>query len=391
MQMVRAVLFVALIACGGEPERTPDAAPDQFDRNAMLSHLGHAVLLPLQTAAAAQSAMLPGAIDAYCDALDAGTPGATLDAARAQFAAAIDAWQRAEAILVGPAAMDNKTLRGKIYAWPTVSTCEIDNDTATRWASPSSYDVTTKPIRVRSLTAIEYLLYPPSTSYSCIAEPSGWSALGADVARARCRLAEAIAMDVAAQTAALETAWSADGGDYAGVLAHAGDSGSPFSTAHDAVNAVSTGLFYVDYIVKDMKLAQPAGLATNDCATVMAPCLRELELPYSDRTTFAVRANLSALREAFTGTTPTADGPSFDDFLVALGHGDVADRMTASLDGAIAAAAQLPTTFTTALDSDYQKIVDAHAAIKTFTVDLKSQFLTLLGLELPNDVPTDND
>lgn len=391
MDMVRVALSVALFACGEETTRTPDAAPDLFDRSAMLAHLAHQVLLPMQTAAAAQAAMLPDAIDAYCDALDAGAPGATLDAARTQFAATIDAWQRTETVLVGPAAMDNKALRGLIYAWPTISTCEIDRDTASRWAAPTSYDITAKPIRVRSLTAIEYLLHPPSADYSCVVEPTGWSSLGADVPRARCRLAEAIAIDVATQAATLDTAWRADGGDYAGMLARAGQSGSPFSTAHDAVNAISTGLFYIDYTVKDMKLAQPAGIATNDCGTMGTPCLIELELPFSDRTTFAVRANLAALREVFTGTTATADGPSFDDFLRALGHDDVAGRMTVSLDGAIAAAARLPESFNAALANDYQKVVDAHAAVRTFTTDLKTQFLALLGLELPNDVPTDND
>lgn len=392
MLAIRACAFVLLVGCGGESSRTPDAAtPDQFDRAALLDHLANRVLLPMQTAAATKAAALPAAIDAYCDALDAGTPGATLDAARAAWAETIDAWQRAEGVLVGPAAMDNKALRSYIYAWPSISTCEIDRDTASRFADPSSYDINAKLIRVRSLTAIEYLLHPPSASHTCIVEPTGWSALGADVPRARCRLAEAIAVDVAAKTAAVETAWRADGGDYVGALVRAGQSGSSFATAHEAVNVVAGGMFYVDYIVKDMKIAEPAGIADNACGAVGTPCLIELELPFSDRATFAVRNNLASLRELFTGTTATADGPGFDDFLIAVGHADVADRMTASLDAAIGAAAQLPDSFVGALMNDYDKVVATHGAVKTFTTDLKSQFLTLLALELPNDVPTDND
>jgi uncharacterized protein len=391
MHAIRAVAFVLLVGCGGEGTRLPDAAPpDAFDRSALLAHLGNRLLLPIQTAAAAKAAALPVAIDAHCDALDAGAPGTTLDAARGAWVETMDAWQRAEAVLIGPAAMNNKTLRSYIYAWPSISTCEIDRDTASRFADPSSYDVNTKLIRVRSLTAIEYLLYPPSATHSCITDPPGWSALGADVPRARCRLAEAIAVDVAAKTAIVEMGWKPDGGDYIGELLRAGQSGSSFATAHQAVNLVVGGMFYVDYVVKDMKIAEPAGIADNACGAVGTPCLQELELRFSDRATMALRTNLATLREAFTGTT-TTDGPAFDDFLRALGHGDVADRMMASLDAAIAAAAQLPDSFVNALTSDHEKIVATHSAVTTFTTDLKSQFLTLLALELPDDVPADND
>jgi predicted lipoprotein len=393
MHGVRVLVPVLVAACGGSSGTpTPDAVPDGFDRSAMLDHLAREVLLPMQTEAATAAAALPTAIDAHCDALDAGTPGTTLDDARASWITAMDAWQRAEAVLIGPAAMNTKELRAKIYAWPSISTCEIDQNTASRFANPSSYDISTKLVRVRSLTAIEYLLHPPSVDHTCGIEPNGWAALGADVPRARCRLAEVIATDVAAQTAAVADAWQATGGDFAGQLARAGESGSPFTTAQEGANVISDGLFFVDYVVKDMKIAEPAGIADNACGTMNQPCLLELELPFSDRATFAVRSNLSSLRAVFTGTTVGGtNGLGFDDFLRAIDHPDVAERMIASIDGAIAAADALPDSFSGALANDYSKIVAVHAAVKMFTDDLKTQFLTLLSLELPDDVPADND
>jgi hypothetical protein len=93
----------------------------------------------------------------------------------------------------------------------------------------------------------------------------------------------------------------------------------------------------------------------------------------------------------FTGTTPAGDGPAFDDFLIAVGSSDVATRMTASLDNAIAKANALPDSFLGALSTNYQAIVATHAAVKLFTDDLKSQFLTVLALEIPDDVAADND
>jgi predicted lipoprotein len=392
--MHRLVLIPLVVAACGKPASSSSDAPvpDGFDRNRMLEHLASQVLLPMQTTAATTAADLPAAIGAHCNALDAGTPGTTLDAARAAWATTVDAWQRVEAALLGPAKMNGKALATRIYAWPNVATCEIDRDTAERFANPSGYDIETKLDRRRSLSAIEYLLHPPSLDHTCAGSfDATWAGLGTDVARARCRLAEAVAIDVAAQLAVLETAWQPSGGNYVGELANAGESGSSFSTAHEAVNVVAGALFYVDFQVKDMKLGQPAGLAVNTCGTVGEPCVLEAELRFADRTTAAVRANLVTLREVFTGTTPTVEGPSFDAFLTEIGHADVATRMVGSIDGAITAATAMPDSFLGALTNDYDKIVATHAAVKAFTDDLKSQFLTLLGLELPNDVPADND
>src|SRR5688572_28678071 len=104
MHAVRTSMLLVVIACNGNGSMPPaDATPDEFDRAALLDHLATKVLLPLQATVATKAAALPGALDAYCDALDSGTPGTTLDAARLAWADTMDAWQRAEAALIGPA------------------------------------------------------------------------------------------------------------------------------------------------------------------------------------------------------------------------------------------------------------------------------------------------
>jgi uncharacterized protein len=384
------LLALALVVSGcGTPSAKPDASVDGFDRNALLAHLGEHVLLPIQAAFDSKSNALPAAIAAHCDALDAGTPAATLETARAAWRDAMDTWQRAEALLIGPAAMDNKALRDRIYAWPLLAPCDVDKDVASRWANPASYDITTKLQRQRSLLAIEYLLYPQSEAHNCAIAPTGWDALGADLPRARCRLAHVLATDVASAATQLHTAWRADGGNYAGELAQAGN-GSSIESAQAGVNLVSDAFFYVDRMVKDMKLAESAGIAVNACGTVQEPCVREVELRFADRATFAIRTNLITLREAVTGMA-SVDGPGFDDFLIAVGQPDVAARMTGELDAAIASANALPDSFLGALTTNYAAIVDTHTAVKLFTNDLKSQFLTVLALDIPDDVASDND
>src|SRR5262245_22302229 len=98
--VARIALLAALplwLACGGETAK-PDATADGFDRNALLAHLGEHVLVPIYAAFDTQANALPPTIAAYCDALDAGTPGTTLETARAAWRDAIGTWQRAEAV-----------------------------------------------------------------------------------------------------------------------------------------------------------------------------------------------------------------------------------------------------------------------------------------------------
>lgn len=385
---IPAIALAILVGCGG-PSRPTDPN-DGIDRTAILQHLSTNVLLPMQTEFVARVTPLPDAIASYCDALDSSLD-ASPDAARAAWRLAMDSWHRAEALLIGPAAMDNRTLGTQIYAWPLVATCRIDRDTASRFVDPASYDITTRLVNERSLATVEYLLHRTDPAHTCTTTPAGWDSLGANLPRARCRLAEVISRDVVMYATVLETAWRPDGGDYGGELARAGQSGSSIPTRQEGINRISDSMFFVDRIVKDMKLGEAAGITLNACGSVGTPCLLEVEHVHADHATFAIRANLRALREAFTGTTPTTDGPAFDDMLSMIGHADVADRMTASLDAAIAAADELPASFLDALANDYGKVKAAHIAISVFTDDLKSQFLALLALDVPDDVASDND
>ncbi len=65
--------------------------------------------------------------------------------------------------------------------------------------------------------------------------------------------------------------------------------------------------------------------------------------------------------------------------------------MTTDLDEAVAAAAALPDSYLGALNTNYAAVTAAHTAVKDFCNDLKSQFLTVLSLEIPDDVAADND
>ncbi|HUQ04050.1 MAG TPA: imelysin family protein [Kofleriaceae bacterium] len=387
---VAALASIAACGGGGGGGGEPDA-PDvvAFDRRAMLAHLADNLWIPTYDRAATDAAAMKTAIDAHCAALDGGTDDPA--AARAAWVDAMDAWEYAEAIGVGPAESNLEAIRNRIYGWPLFAPCSVDQDVLVRWQTPASYDVTTRLDNARSLAAIEYLLFNTSATSNCPITPVGWDALGADRPRARCALAAAIAADVAATTDALAAAWRPGGGNFRDQLALAGTSGSSIETEREAVNMVSDGLFYVDKMVKDMKLGESAGIVMNSCGTVEEPCVREVEHRFADHATPAIRVNLRALRAGFTGTTATVDGPGFDDYLTAVGAGEVATRMIVDLDEAIAAADALPDSFLGALTGSRPAVVAVHSATKDLTDDLKSQFLTVLGLDIPDDVAGDND
>jgi predicted lipoprotein len=391
MRSARLLLVCGLAACGGGGgEPRPDAMQVSFDRSAMLRNLGENVLLPAVRDFDARADALVTAIAAQCDAL--GTPDE--EAARA---AAQDAWkqvmlewQRVETMQLGPVAMDNRLLRDRIYSWPVTSACAVDQEVMARWNDPASYDITTELVNRRGLAAVEYLTFAASLDTSCPPQsaPAGWDALSdADKRAARCGYAETAAIDLAAQAQVLRDAWEPEAGNYVDVLASAGEAGSPFESAHAAVNVVSDALFYVDYFVKDMKIAEPAGIVPNACGLAGTVCPAELESPHAPHGKENVLANLRAFRAVFTG----GDGLGFDDFLAAVNAAELSTTMLADLDAAVAAVEAIPGDLGTAAVDAPEAVAAAHAAVKRVTDNLKSQFLTVLSLDIPDDVAADND
>jgi predicted lipoprotein len=392
---VLSALAIAGCGGGGGGGSTPDAWQEDptgdggsgFTRRALLERVTTQFLIPTYERFATEADELVTAIDAYCAAPAAETRAAAQSAWRE----AIDVWQRVNALSVGPVEMSD-SLGTRIYSWPLLSTCQVDTDTAARWKNPASYDVNVRFDNARSLTAVEYLLFiGVGANHTCASAPMFWSEAVFDLERARCGLAAAIAADVAAQADKVVTAWKPEGGNYVAQLVEAGTAQSAIGSAQDAVNLISDSLFFVDRMVKDMKLSETAGIGPNSCGAVGTPCLDEVEHRVSDHAQPAIVLNLEALRVGFTGTIDGGEGPGFDDFLREVGHPEVADRMTTNLDAAIAAAKAMPPSFLGALASNRDSVVATHTAVKAFTDDLKMQFLTLLGLDIPDDIATDND
>jgi len=386
-------MLAGAVSCGSGGG--PSGPTDSFDRRGMLDNLANNLLVPTYEAFAGAAATLESGVQDYCASLGTAGEAAALATAQVSWRATMDAWQLAEAMLLGPAAMNERTLRERVYSWPTISSCAVDQEVEAYRLAPTSFDIGTRLNNRRGLDAIEYLLFAPSLDHTCSVQvaPVGWNELADDLrATARCGYGELAAADVAAQAVVITTAWSPAGGDFVGDLSGAGTEGSSFATAQEAVNVVSDALFYLDGEVKDMKLAEPAGITINTCDSVQAPCLEELESLFAQHSRQNVAQNLLGFSRLFHGDAlDGTSGLGFDDFLIELGAPELAATMSTDIEEAMNEVDVLTESLREALVSNYEQVVVIHAATRDITNSLKSQFLTVLGLDLPDAAAGDND
>lgn len=375
---------------GGDDTDTPvtDTLADA------LAAVGPSVVEPALARARAEADTLAAATADLAAVRAAGEDDtAALAAAQAAWYATMAAWQEAELHQIGPAgasltAVGGQDLRDEVYSWPTVNPCRVDQETVeASWDDADFFEVNL--VNVYGLDALETLLFSPRGENSCpsqvdINADGTWAALGEDgVERNRAAYAAAVAAHLVATIDTLQVAWSADGGDFSGQLAAAGDDGSPYESREQALNAVFDALFYLDTKTKDRKLGGPLGYW--DCGS--DDCTGDIESPMAGRSNEWIAANLRGYRALFTG----GDGAGMDDVLRDLGHDDVADAMLAALDDADKKAAAVTMPVDDALTDDRADAEALYAALRSVTELLKGDVATLLVLQIPEDGAGDND
>ncbi|MBX3182966.1 MAG: imelysin family protein [Polyangiaceae bacterium] len=314
---------------------------------------------------------------------------------------AISAWQEAEPFRFGPAARPaepgGQDHRDQIYGWPLASRCRIEEQIVSQLYLEPRF--VTSLINGRTLSSLDYLLFYGGTSNGCSAfssiNASGtWDALGADEIRARRVVYASRAASLVAERArALVTSWvpaseaHPDGANFCGELSRAGAGSAVFASDQAALNAVSDGMFYVEKELKDWKLGRPIGY--GDCFS--ASCPESVELPFSRGSVAHMQANLRGFRRLFQGCGPGGEGVGFDDWLIAIGAGDLAARMLSALDGAEPAIAAIGGPLDDAVVNEPEKVQLAYTRLKALTDLLKTEFVSVLNLELPKTSEGDND
>ncbi len=379
-----------LLQCG--PAATEvDSGIDEAAQLRVLEDVAARVIVPTHRRFAQAAVALETAAQAYAASL----ADADLLAAQEAWRAAMEIWERAELMQIGPSAPSTRPggswLRDAIYSFPVTVRCRVDQETLEEtYADLDALAV--EPVSVRGLDAMEYLLFATSTENACTAvspiNAEGlWAALGpGEVVRRRAAYASALATLVRRSAEAIVLAWDPEGGDFSGELTRPGD-GRVYPTARAALNAVTDAMFYLDLITKDRKIAAPAGL--RDCTSGVCPDL--VESPLAAVSNENVAANLRAFEALFLGGEPGDDGDGFDDLLASVGEGELAERMRTNLGAAIGSAEGLEAPLASAVVDDLEAVLALYAAIKLVTDDLKGPMMTALQLTIPAEGAGDTD
>ena len=391
------VTALVLAACkrggGDDPTSSSSGGVDAggFDKSALLRAFGQCALDTYRD-------FETGAVELDASAARAvteGTPAAS-DAARESWRKSIDAWQRAELFGFGPAALTTspggRDLRDPIYAWPLISRCVIDQQLFDKvYDKP---ELATALVNSRGLGAAEYLLFYEGSDNACPAtatmNSSGeWAALGAvEIATRKRAYARAIAADTLARSHELVAAWDPARGNFVGKLASAGP-GSVFVSQQMAFNAVSNAFFYIDDFVKNMKLGKPAGFNPG-CAA--PPCVADVESPWAHRSKEHLKNNLVGFDRLLRGCGADGEGLGWDDLLTAVGDAALAKKLTAALgvSRGLLDALKEP-TLEADLVTDAAGVKALYDSLRVIVVLLKTEFISVLDLELPKRVEGDND
>ncbi|MEZ4316162.1 MAG: imelysin family protein [Myxococcota bacterium] len=372
--------LVAAPPAGCVPEeQAPDGVEATIDE--VLAAVGPAVVQPRLADFRVRAGGLVAALEAWRDAVDAGSDGLVeRDTARQAWRDAMFVWQEAEVMQIGPAASSvtaplGEDLRDEIYSWPVVNPCRVDQETVeAQWGSPTFFSDNLP--NTYGLDAIEHLLWagPDNTcpGQVPINADGSWDALGeAGITASRASYALATAREVERQ---------------AGVLLGRWDDGFTPETAYgsrqDALNALFRSLFYLESVTKDLKLAEPLGLGA--CTT---ECAGHAESIPSGASTEWIAANLAGFRALHTA----GDDAGLDDLLRNLGHGALADDLLVRLDAADAAAISLGLPIDEALAAGPEGVGALHAAVKAVTDLLKGEVATALALQIPSEAAGDAD
>lgn len=265
-------------ACSGP------SAPPAYDRSALLDEVAHQVIIPGYQAVADSAAELHDRTGALCEDPSGDTLAATRDAWKTTFSS----WQRTEAYGFGPARDDN--LGPEMAFWPT-DTSDIES------VISGNDDLTANAVdalgsAAKGLYALEYLLFAEDDALPALSDTR------------RCKYVDLLANHVERTSQKLVDAWKPEGGDFAGVLATAGQAGNPTYPAElSAISALLTELLTLVENVKDDKLGDPLGVT----AMSEQPDPTLVESPYAHQSLEAMKANMKGFRSVWNGTKHNFD------------------------------------------------------------------------------------
>lgn len=360
-----------------------------FSRADLLTAFGDCIVSEIDRFEAKSAVFVQVANAAVADPTDAQISGV-----QNAWQETIGVWQQLEMMQVGPAGRrtvpGGKDLRKAIYPYPHTDHCEIDRSLTSESYTTNAGDLS---VEAQGLWAAEYLLFNTEQGNACdatdeINTSGSWDALDANTMRVRRVEYTSIAANAVHDAAlSLQAAWSPNGENFLAELTDAGSGSRTYGKKRVALNAVSDGLGYVEWGIKDNKLARPLGIigCDNDCAELV-------EAKYSGSSKLHIRNNMAGFRKIFNGCGSDGQGLGFDDYLYAMGSIRLADQIDRAVQGVFSALDNIEETdLQLALTEDIESVYALHNAVSALSGLMRNDFLVALNLELPQMVQGDND
>jgi uncharacterized protein len=315
------------------------------------------------------------------------------------FAAVQKEWQTLEAFAFGPLGMSSvpggKELRAGIYSWPRDSRCSVSQTIVDKSYEKADFG-TASISQKRGLAALEVLLFSPLADSGCAADnpvTAEFNALSPAERSTRAKAyAAVLTQNLKARAAELENEWSKTGANFADELAKAGRGSKVYLNERAALNTMADAILRLSLDVKNMKMGTALGIQA--CVATDPDCLNRRESQYANLARDHIVDNLRGMQLLLEGCSADGSGKGFDDLLIALGPdgADFAKRLIADLRSAIDKTSKLPSgSIVESGRTNPSEARAAYDAVKVLEVDLKTEFVSLLNLELPREVATDND
>ena len=380
------------------------SAEEIFDRTALMTNLVDAIIIPNYKSAATLADSFSaesGSLATYCDSIDTADEVTSKLNAQSDWLALMDAVQKTEMHVVGPAFNNEEALHNRVHSYSagSLATCALDQSVID--ASSAGFEVSTRAFNQRGMGALEYLLFNDDLNHSCssqIQATASWNGLSETNRKVqRCVIAEKLAADVAVASNSIHSQWTEGDSTFRDEFLNEDRQGENFQLIIDSI-------FYLETFTKSQKLTIPLGL-DKDCSSVTCPGL--IESPYSETSLRNIRTNAAEFLTIFNG----AGGLGFDDLINGEDFAEITarfqnqlsavDSKIAGMSGSLSdqvALVQADTNDATCVNAfanpgDESAIAACSLAglVKRVTDDLKIEFVTIVGVAIPGRAQSDND
>ncbi|MBX2812166.1 MAG: imelysin family protein [Myxococcales bacterium] len=371
-----------------------DGGVQALARQAFLLSQVDNVFLPTYERLADATKSLQIAVEAYASASSSDNQTTSQKDAQDAFITASAAIQEAELLQLGPYG-DNVTffggtdLRNRIYSWPVVNTCKVDEETVDAAYSETDF-FTNSLVTAYGLDALERLLFSSDFSNTCPNQHSlnsqgRWDALGeAGIIKNRAEYAAVVAAKIAEDSETLLNEWKMGFGEQ---LRTAGTSSDVYSTSQDALDQIFASMFYFEISLKDSKLGEPLGI-TALCSQKVCP--DALESQFAQQSLEWIQANLKSFERLLHGGEPDDEqAVGFLELLEEMNANELAEELAQLTSNAIQATAAVSSPLAENLERPETE--ELYQILRDIGTLLKTQLSSTLALDVPEAAAGDND